>query len=93
MMKLATRMHAILMIALFVVASDHGNFLLRKSLIKPFPIPMRKEYMDEISRVSIKLFRLYSSVKNRKKNKDVPSDIQSNMMKSLRFMGYFLAQI
>lgn len=82
-------METMLRMALFVVASDQGNFLFRTSLISPFPAPKRNEYMEEISRVIMKFRMLFSSVKNKKKNKEVPSDIQSNIKKLLRFIGWF----
>ena len=79
-----------LITALFVVASDQGNFLLRKSLIKPFPAPRTKEYMKDINTVSKKFSTFFSSVKTKKKNIEVASDIQSKVIKFLRFMSEFL---
>jgi hypothetical protein len=89
-MKLAIRIEITLKTALFVVASDHGNFLLRKSLITLFPIPKRKEYKEEISMERKKLSTVFSSVKNKKKNIPVPRDTQSSMIKFLRFISKFL---
>jgi len=82
----------ILTMALVLVASDQGNFLLRNSLINPFPNPSTKEYMVESSNVIRKLFRFFSLLKNKKKNNVVPNDVQSNMMRYFRFMIFFLAQ-
>jgi hypothetical protein len=48
-------METILKMALVLVVSDHGNFLLRKSFIKAFPKPRTKEYIAEISSVIKKL--------------------------------------
>lgn len=79
-----------LMAALFVVASDHGNFLLRKSLIKPFPAPKTNEYMKDIKTVSKKFSTFFSSVKKIKKNIEVTNDIQSKVIRFLRFMIEFL---
>jgi hypothetical protein len=83
-------MEIILKIALVLVVSDQGNFLLRKSLIRPFPTPNTKEYIVESSSVIIKLFKVLS-LKNKKKNSAVPNDIQSNEIKYLRFMIRFLS--
>jgi len=84
-------MEMILKIALVRVASDQGNFLLRNSLINPFPNPRTKEYMVERSSVIRKLCKVHS-LKNKKKNKVVPNDVQSNIMRYLRFMIFFLTQ-
>jgi hypothetical protein len=84
-------METMLITALFVVASDQGNFLLRKSLISPFPAPKTKEYMDDMAIVSIKFSKVFSSVKKKKKNMDVASDIQHKVIKFLRFMICFPA--
>ncbi|MCY1251203.1 hypothetical protein D9M72_649360 [compost metagenome] len=83
-------METILKTALVRVASDHGNFLLRNSLINPFPNPSTKEYMVERSSVIRKEFKVFSSLKNKKKNNVVPNDVQSNMVKYFRFMICFL---
>lgn len=80
----------ILKIALVRVASDQGNFLLRNSLINPFPNPRTKEYMVERSSVIKKVCNVFSSLKNKKKNNVVPNDVQSNVVKYLRFMICFL---
>jgi hypothetical protein len=90
-MILANRIETMLITALLAVASDHGNFLLRKSLISPFPAPKTKEYMDDMAIVSIKFSRFFSSVKTKKKNMDVASDIQHKVIKFLRFIISFLA--
>jgi len=76
--------------ALVRVASDQGNFLLRNSLINPFPNPSTKEYIVERSSVIRNVFRVFSLLKNKKKNKVVPNDVQSNIVKYLRFMICFL---
>lgn len=83
-------MEMILNTALVRVASDHGNFLLRNSLINPFPNPSTKEYMVERSSVIKKVLNVFSSLKNKKKNKVVPNDVQSNILKYLRFMICFI---
>lgn len=80
----------ILRTALVRVASDQGNFLLRNSLINPFPNPNTKEYMVERSSVIRKVLNVFSSLKNKKKNKVVPNDVQSNILKYLRFMICFV---
>ena len=80
----------ILNIALVRVASDQGNFLLRNSLINPFPNPRTKEYMVERSNVIRKVCKVFSLLKNKKKNNVVPNDVQSNILKYLRFMICFL---
>lgn len=85
-------METMLKTALLVVASDHGIFLLRKSLIKPFPIPITKEYIAEISKVSEKFSRFFSSVERKKKIRVVAKDTQNKMIKSLRFIGQFILQ-
>lgn len=86
MITLAIRIEIMLIMALFVVASDHGNFLLRKQLIKAFPVHKIKEYIKEMTIVSIKFCTVFSSVKTKKKNIDVASDIQHKVKKSLRFI-------
>ncbi len=83
-------MEMILKMALVRVASDHGNFLLRNSLINPFPNPKTKEYMVESSNVIKKVCKVFSSLKNKKKNNVVPNDVQSKVVKYLRFMICFL---
>ncbi len=83
-------MEIILNTALVRVASDQGNFRLRNSLINPFPNPSTKEYMVERSSVIKKVCTVFSSLKNKKKNKVVPNDVQSNVVKYLRFMICFL---
>ena len=80
----------ILKTALVRVASDHGNFLLRNSLINPFPNPNTKEYIVERSSVIKKVCKVFSSLKNKKKNNVVPNDVQSNIVKYFRFMICFL---
>ena len=72
--------------ALILVVSDHGNFLLRKSLITIFPKPRTKEYMVQIRKVIPKFRSVFSLLKNKKKNKVVPNVTQSNMIMLLRFM-------
>ena len=81
-----------LKIALVLVVSDQGNFLLRKSLIKAFPKPRINEYIVETKRVSAKFLKVFSSLKTKKKNKAVPSDIHSNIIMPLRFIAVFLVQ-
>ena len=83
------RIEITLKIVLFVVASDQGILLLRNSLIAPFPIPIRNEYILEIRMVSIKPFSVLSPEKNKKKNTAVISDIQSKMMKLFLFISAF----
>jgi len=83
-------MEMILNTALVRVASDQGNFLLRNSLINPFPNPSTKEYIVERSNVIRKVLNVFSSLKNKKKNKVVPNDVQSNILKYLCFMICFL---
>ena len=92
-MILADKMETMLITALFVFASDHGNFLLRKSLISPFPAPKTKEYMDDMAMVSIKFSRVFSSVKTKKKNMDVASDIQHKVIKFFLFIISFPASV
>lgn len=75
---------------LIPVVSDQGNFLLRKSLIKPFPHPRTKEYMVEIESEIKKLWKFFSFVKNKKKNNAVPNDTQSKIISPLRFIIHFL---
>jgi hypothetical protein len=89
-MKLAIRIETILTIALLVVASDQGNFLLRKSLSMPLPIPKTKEYIKQMTTVSTKFPGVFSSVKAKKKNTDVANEIQHKVIKFLRFMIDFL---
>ncbi len=89
-MVLAMRMEMMLMIALVLVVSDHGNFLLRKSLMIPFPNPRTNEYMVETKRVMAKFSSVFSSLKTKKKKNAVASDIQSNMMMLLYFIVSFL---
>lgn len=79
-------METILKTLLVLVTSDQGNFLLRSSLITPFPIPITNEYMEEISNVFINAPKFFSFVKNEKKNKAIPKDIQSNIIKFFRFI-------
>lgn len=88
-MIFANKIEIMLITALLVVASDQGNFLLRKSLISPFPAPKTKEYMEDMAMVSIKFSRFFSSVKKKKKNMDVASDIQHKVIKFLRFIFGF----
>lgn len=76
--------------ALVRVASDQGNFLFRNSLINPFPNPNTNEYIVERSSVIIKVRKVFSSLKNKKKNNVVPNDVQSNVVRYLRFMICFL---
>lgn len=83
-------METMLMIALVLVVSDQGNFLLRKSLMMPFPIPKTNEYMVETKRVMAKFSSVFSSLKTKKKKNVVASDIQSNMMMLLYFIVSFL---
>ncbi len=88
-MVLAIRIEIILITALFVVASDHGNFLFKKSLIKAFPAPKRNEYIIEMTTVIKKFSSVLSLVRAKKKKSEVPSEIQSNIIKSVRFMMQF----
>lgn len=90
-MIFANKIEIILITALLVVASDQGNFLLRKSLISPFPAPKTKEYMEDMAMVSIKFSRFFSSVKTKKKNMDVASETQHRVIKFLRFIIGFPA--
>ncbi len=83
-------METILKTALVRVASDQGNFLLRNSLINPFPNPRTKEYIVERSNVIKKVRNVFSSLKNKKKNNVVPNEVQSNVVRYLRFMICFL---
>lgn len=83
-------MVTMLIIARFVVASDQGNLLLRKSLIIPLPIPKMNEYIKDIRMVNKKLSRFFSFVKNKKKNRDVANDTQNRVITFLRFMIEFL---
>ena len=83
-------METILKTALVRVASDQGNFLLRNSLINPFPNPRTKEYIVERSKVIKKVCIVFSSLKNKKKNNVVPNEVQSNVIRYLRFMICFL---
>lgn len=80
----------ILKTALVRVASDQGNFLLRNSLINPFPNPRTKEYIVDRSNVIKKVLNVFSSLKNKKKNNVVPNEVQSNVVRYLRFMICFL---
>lgn len=80
----------ILKTALVRVASDQGNFLLRNSLINPFPNPRTKEYIVDRSSVIKKVRNIFSSLKNKKKNNVVPKEVQSNVVRYLRFMICFL---
>jgi hypothetical protein len=80
----------ILKTALVRVASDQGNFLLRNSLINPFPNPRTKEYIVDRSNVIKKVRNVFSSLKNKKKNNVVPNEVQSNVVRYLRFMICFL---
>lgn len=89
-MVFAIRIEIILITALVLVASDHGNFLLRKSFMAPFPNPRTNEYIVETRRVIAKFLKVFSSLKIKKKKSAVPSDIQSNMMILLRFIVGFL---
>lgn len=79
----------ILNAVLIRVVSDHGNFLLRKSLMNAFPNPRIKEYIVEIIIVIRKLWKFFSFVKNKKKKSAVPSDTQNKMINPLRFMSCF----
>lgn len=83
-------METILKTALVRVASDQGNFLLRNSLINPFPNPRTKEYIVDRSSVIKKVRNVFSSLKNKKKNNVVPKEVQSNVVRYLRFMICFL---
>jgi hypothetical protein len=83
-------METTLKIALNLVVSDHGNFLLRKSFINAFPSPKTNEYIVEIKRVIAKFLKVFSSLKTKKKNKAVPSDTQNNIIMPLRFMICYL---
>lgn len=74
-MKLPIKIETILITALRFVFSDHGNFLLRKSLIKLFPNPMKNEYMAEIRMLSKKLVKFFSSVNTKKKKNPMPSEM------------------
>ena len=88
-MILAIRIEIILMTALFVVAPDHGNRLFKNSLIMPFPAPKINEYISDTSTESIKFANVFSSVNTKKKNSDVPSEIQSSTMTFLRFISCY----
>lgn len=90
-MTLAIRIEIMLIAALLVVASDQGNFLLRKSLSIPFPPAKTNEYMKEIKTVNKKFSIVFSFVKTKKKNIEVANDIQSKVIKFLRFMIQFLS--
>jgi hypothetical protein len=83
-------METTLRTVLIPVVSDHGNFLLRKSLINAFPNPRIKEYIVEISSLIKKLWKLFSFVKNKKKNSAVPNVTHSNIINPLRFIIRFL---
>ena len=83
-MILVIKIATMLIIARFVVASDQGNFLLRKSFISPLPPPKINEYMDEIRIVNPKFSIVFSVVKRKKKNIEVARETHASVITFLR---------
>lgn len=87
-------METTLMMALLVVASDQGNLLLRKSLIRPFPIPNTNEYIKHTTRLIMKFSSVFSSVNPKKKIIEVTNEIQHNVIRFFRFIfGFLISKI